>query len=33
MLADNGVARVSYGAAPYVETFRALEQAASAIGG
>jgi 2-methylisocitrate lyase-like PEP mutase family enzyme len=31
-LADNGVARVSYGATPYVETQHALEVAARAIG-
>jgi 2-methylisocitrate lyase-like PEP mutase family enzyme len=31
MLADNGVARVSFGATPYVETLNALEQAARAI--
>ena len=30
-LADSGVARVSYGSAPYVEALRALEQAARAI--
>lgn len=28
ILADNGVARISYGASPYVESLRALEQAA-----
>jgi 2-methylisocitrate lyase-like PEP mutase family enzyme len=33
MLADNGVSRVSYGAAPYVEALNALEQAARAING
>ena len=32
-LADNGVARVSYGAAPYVEAMAALEQAARGISG
>jgi len=33
ILAENGVARVSYGAAPYVEAMHALEQAAHAING
>ena len=33
MLADNGVARVSYGAAPYVDALNALEQAAHTING
>jgi methylisocitrate lyase len=32
-LADNGVARVSYGATPYVEAMAALEQAARKVGG
>jgi 2-methylisocitrate lyase-like PEP mutase family enzyme len=31
ILADSGVSRVSYGAAPYIETLNALEQAAHAI--
>ena len=31
MLADNGVARVSYGATPYVEVIGALERAARAV--
>ena len=33
ILADNGVSRVSYGAAPYIKTLNALEQAAHAIAG
>jgi 2-methylisocitrate lyase-like PEP mutase family enzyme len=32
VLADNGVARVSYGATPYVEVLEALKRAASSIG-
>jgi 2-methylisocitrate lyase-like PEP mutase family enzyme len=31
ILADNGVARVSYGAAPYIQTIGALEQAARTV--
>ena len=30
-LADNGVARISYGAGPYVDALRALEQSARAV--
>lgn len=33
ILADNGVARVSYGATPYVEVLGALERAARVVGG
>jgi 2-methylisocitrate lyase-like PEP mutase family enzyme len=32
VLADNGVARVSYGATPYIETTEALKKAAGSIG-
>jgi 2-methylisocitrate lyase-like PEP mutase family enzyme len=33
VLAENGVARVSFGAAPYIEALRALEQGARAVNG